>query len=175
MSTREAATIDTAAAMAALVSRPANPAAVSIAADRTRRNRVGARHTASTATAPSRGSNAHPGFSAGTGADRRAIRASVPVDAASEAIERSARLHAKWKSVARRRKHISLVHESVHRGGRLKMTGTQIASHSRRIEIKRRSTMQQSTLGSNVTDAASNVSDKAHAGIDRLTQTAHHA
>src|SRR5687768_10748035 len=55
------------------------------------------------------------------------------------------------------------------------MTGTQIAPHSRRIEIKRRSTMQQSTLGSNVTDAASNVSDKAHAGIDRLTQTAHHA
>jgi ElaB/YqjD/DUF883 family membrane-anchored ribosome-binding protein len=39
--------------------------------------------------------------------------------------------------------------------------------------------MQQSTLGSNATNAmgsaTSNVSEKAHAGIDRLTQSAHHA
>jgi ElaB/YqjD/DUF883 family membrane-anchored ribosome-binding protein len=38
--------------------------------------------------------------------------------------------------------------------------------------------MQQSTLGSNVSgssmrDSASNVSEKAHAGIDKVTQSAH--
>jgi ElaB/YqjD/DUF883 family membrane-anchored ribosome-binding protein len=43
--------------------------------------------------------------------------------------------------------------------------------------FQRRSIMQQSTAGSNVTGSmggsAANVSDKAHAGIDKLTQSAH--